>query len=194
MTPHQRLGSWADQICEAQPPPKQHPPAQLSDRGHQGGPAGSTRQDNSLGSHRQAWTLRTEERRDCPPPPQQAQAHSGPLHWENSGLGCWNTPPAALHPKLSTRGPVRSPGWRPAPCSAHLASDATSALGSGRPRAVPHVGWPTPWRQRAEKPGAAAPGCRRRVFTMARWQNLLALSVKAFLGRGATPTRAGCRK
>lgn len=53
---------------------------------------------------RQARALQTEEGRDCPRPQQQVEAHSSPLHWENSGLGHWNIAPCrpaprTLHPR-----------------------------------------------------------------------------------------------
>lgn len=68
VTPQPWLGSQADQIWDAQPPPSPHPPAQPSDRGGRGGPAGGTRPNNSVRQlHTQARTLWPEEGRDSSP-------------------------------------------------------------------------------------------------------------------------------
>ena len=138
MTPQPWLGSQAGRIWDAQPPPRPHPPAQPSDRGGRGGPAGGTRPDNSLRQlHTQARTLWPEEGGGLVPQ-QQVQVHRGPFTGRTAGGGRWNTHTPTLHPELPNRGPVcppsrAPPSWRPAPCSTHPASDATSALGAPRP-------------------------------------------------------------
>lgn len=144
MTPQPRLGSQADQIWDAQPPSRPHPPAQPSDRGCQGGPAGGTRR-RGTGSP----TLNSKCR-------STAASFTG----RTAGWGRWNTHTPTLHPKLSNRGPVCSPsrappGGRLAPCSAHLASDATSALGAPRPHCwglafSPHLQHRPGWWLRAQ--------------------------------------------